>query len=172
MITPFRVVVADPPWQFRDKLGKRGADAHYQTMALHRLKRMRLPPIADDAALYMWRLSSMIPEAYELVDAWGFKHKTEIVWRKLTTKGRRWFCLGHYIRGEHETCIVATRGKITPKVRNIRSVFDAEVPLGQHSAKPEELQNIAERMFDGTYAELFARRIRPGWSCYGNEVVR
>lgn len=72
------------------------------------------------------------------------------------------------VRLAHETSIIATRGRPIPKSRSERSVFDA--PIGSHSAKPDEFYSIVERMYDGPRAEMFARRRRDGWSCYGNEL--
>ena len=59
-------------------------------------------------------------EALDLVRAWGFMPKTELVWKKLTTSGKRHIGMGRYLRAEHETCIVATRGKVRPAVRTLR----------------------------------------------------
>ena len=169
---PFRVLVADPPWSFNDKLPGpgRGAEKHYDVMDLDGIKNFKLPPLADDCYLFMWRVSSQVPEAYEVVKAWGFHHKSEIVWEKLTKHGKPWFGMGHHVRAAHETAIIAVRGSPKPLVRNIRSRFAAKVPEGRHSAKPEEFFDIVEAMCQGPFVELFARRHRPGWSCRGNEL--
>jgi N6-adenosine-specific RNA methylase IME4 len=172
----FRVVCADPAWQFSDRIGSRGADANYVTMNVDDLcGEFDLPPIADSAYLFCWRVSAMVEEAYRVVRAWGFVPKSEIVWRKLTKNGKPWFGMGHHVRTAHETCIVATRGKAHPKSRSIRSVFEAPVPCDVngkpiHSAKPEEFYAMIEQLCDGPYCELFARRFRPGWTCLGNEL--
>jgi len=124
----FKVLVADPPWPFSDPLpgASRGAGKNYKLQVLEAIKSMRLPQLADDAMLFLWRVSSQVPEAYEVVKAWGFEHKTEIVWQKLTKSGKRWFGMGRTLRATHETAIVATRGKPEIKLRNIRSV----IPFG------------------------------------------
>lgn len=36
--------------------------------------------------------------------------------------------------------------------------------------EPEEFYDIVERVSPGPYLELFARRSRPGWKIWGNEV--
>lgn len=41
---------------------------------------------------------------------------------------------------------------------------------GGHSEKPEPFQDDIERLVNGPYLELFARRHRPGWTCIGNEL--
>jgi N6-adenosine-specific RNA methylase IME4 len=190
---PFRVVVADPPWPFGDKLpgAGRGAAKNYDVLDTAYIRAGRfvggelLSHVADDAYLFLWRVSAgsgideltLAEEAYEVARHWGFAPKTEIVWRKQTKNGARHFGMGWHVRNEHETCIVATRGKVEPLVHNIRSVFDAVAPSGAngralHSAKPEEFYSeIVEKMRGGPYLELFARRRRPGWTCVGRQLT-
>lgn len=183
-----RVLVADPPWEFNDKLpGKgRGAAKHYSTLSLIDIHEFVRPidlnrhgklaiagapgqhEVDLNAYLFLWRVSSQVREAYEVIAEWGFEPKTELVWIKKTVNGNRHFGMGHHLRAEHETCIVATRGRVKPKVKNIRSTFEA--PVGRHSEKPEAFYEIVEEMCEGPYVELFARKYRIGWTCLGNEV--
>lgn len=167
---PFRVLCADPPWQFGDKLPGpgRGAEKHYPTMSVEELCAFPVPSLADDCVLFLWRVAAMQQEALDVMKAWGFKQKTEVVWRKQTINGCRWFGMGRIFRAEHETCLVGTRGRPEVQDRSTRSVFDATA--GRHSAKPEGFYDIVEKLYKGPYAELFARRVRPGWACFGNEV--
>jgi N6-adenosine-specific RNA methylase IME4 len=166
----FRVVLADPAWLFGDKLpGKgRGASKHYGCMPTRDICRMPLPPTDDVALLALWRVSSMQRDALDVIDAWGFTLKTELVWVKTTKLGKRHFGMGRTLRAEHETCLIATRGRFKPKVRNIRTTFTA--PVQEHSRKPDEIYAILEALSDGPYVELFARRRREGWTSIGNEL--
>lgn len=165
-----RVLCADPPWSFGDKLPgpSRGAEKNYPVLSVDDICAFPRPELASDALLFLWRVSSQVEEAYRVVRAWGFVPKTEIVWRKTTKNGKRWFGMGRIVRAEHETCIVAKRGRPVIKAKNVRSTFDAEA--GRHSAKPECFYDLVEQLSDGPYAEMFARRVRPGWTCVGNEV--
>jgi N6-adenosine-specific RNA methylase IME4 len=165
----FRVVVADPPWQFNDKLpgASRGAEKNYKTLSVEALKRFALPPVADDAHLFLWRVASMQEEALAVVKAWGFVLKSEIVWLKQTKNQKRWFGMGRQVRAEHETCLIATRGRPAVRSKSVRSTFAAKA--GRHSAKPDEFFEIVEQLCAGPYLELFARRERPGWTCLGDE---
>lgn len=173
---PFRVVVADCPWAPKDKLpGKtRGAARQYPVMPTADLCRLALPPIADDAVLLFWRLASMPQDALDVVRAWGFTPKTEIVWIKLTSKGgelgsaKLHFGMGRQVRASHEVCIVATRGRVRPLNRSTRSVFTA--PVGRHSEKPAAFFDLVESLYEGPRVELFSRRVRPGWTCVGHDV--
>jgi N6-adenosine-specific RNA methylase IME4 len=167
-----RVLVADPPWPFQDCLpGKgRGAGKHYGLLSIDDIANFPLPDLADDCYLFLWRVASQVWEAYDVCAAWGFVDKTELVWRKMTKHGKVHFGMGHHLRSAHETCIVATRGKPKPLVRNIRTIFDA--PVGRHSEKPEEFYRLVETFAKGPYVELFARQNRPGWTCFGEELPR
>jgi N6-adenosine-specific RNA methylase IME4 len=165
-----RVLCADPPWSFGDKLpgDSRGAEKNYAVMSVEDICKLALPPLAADAYLFLWRVSSQVEEAYRVVRAWGFVPKSEIVWEKLTKNGLPWFGMGRHVRASHETAVLAVRGKPKPRVRNIRSRFSAKA--GDHSQKPEEFYDLVEQLCDGPYVELFARRQRLGWTCLGNQM--
>lgn len=174
-MTAFRCIVADPPWSFSDKLpghkrGIRGAEAKYQVLSQPDIESFDLPPIAADAWLFLWRVASQVEEAYRVCRAWGFSPKSEIVWIKRTVKGGRHFGMGRSVRAEHETAIVASRGRPEILSRSIRSTFEA--PVGLHSAKPDAFFDLVEALVPGPRLELFARRERDGWTCLGNELPR
>lgn len=170
---PFRVITADPPWPFSDKLPgpKRGAEKHYSVLSIQDIKEFPLPRIADDALLFLWRVAGMVEEAYEVARAWDFQPKTEIVWVK-TAKGGTGlhFGMGHYVRAAHETCIIARRGKGKVRDRSVRSVFFAGTSGRSHSAKPPEFYRLVETLAEGPYLDLFSRTHRKGWTCIGNEI--
>ena len=175
----FQTIVSDPAWNFNDSLptyssgssfGHRGAAGHYDCIKMDDLKKIKIPNIADDAVLFLWKVAAMPEEAYDVIRAWGFTPKSELVWLKRTKTGKRHFGMGRYVRGEHETCVIAAKGRghKLVKTKNIRSTFEA--PAGKHSEKPDIFYNIVEEMVEGPYLELFSRKIRPGWICLGNEV--
>jgi N6-adenosine-specific RNA methylase IME4 len=165
-----RVLVADPPWLFGDKLPgpSRGAAKNYRVLTAAEICAFPLPPIADEAWLFLWRVSAMVEEAYRVVRAWGFVPKSEIVWEKVTSTGKPHFGMGRYVRASHEACIVAVRGKPKPLDRAVRSRFAA--PVRAHSEKPEVFYELVQRLSDGPWIELFARRRRDGWVTLGDQV--
>ncbi len=197
---PFTVISADPPWLMKDKLpgNGRGAVKKYPCLPTWEICRFPLPPIADDAILFLWRLAAMQLEALEVAKAWGFTVKSEIVWDKLTKNGKPWMGMGRYVRASHETALVCTRGRYKVDDRGVRSRFAVPVPtykagdpeigkvIGRnkrgepilrkvgdhiHSAKPAFFYtDIVQRMCKGPYCEMFARESRPGWTSLGNEV--
>lgn len=80
------------------------------------------------------------------------------------------FGMGRLFRQTHEVCLLGVRGKayegLSDKAQ--RSVhFDTNK---KHSAKPEILQNRLEKMYPkAVKLEMFARRVRAGWTCIGLE---
>jgi N6-adenosine-specific RNA methylase IME4 len=166
----FRVLLADPPWQFGDKLPGpgRGAEKHYRTLSVNELCAFPLPPLENDCTLFLWRVASMQQEALDVIKAWGFTVKAEIVWIKQTRHGKRHCGMGRTVRMEHEVCLIATRGRYVTLNKGIRSTFTAKV--NEHSAKPGVFYNIVEALREGPYVELFARCRRAGWTSLGNEV--
>ena len=161
----YRVLVADPPWPFKDALpGEgRGAVKHYDLMSVKEIMRYPQPAMFNDSLLFLWRVASMQQEALDVIDAWDFQLKSEIVWKKLTKHGKRFFGMGRTVRMEHETCLIATSGRPNILDSSIRSIFEA--PVGRHSEKPEKFYRIVEQLTAGPYIELFARRQREGWTC-------
>jgi N6-adenosine-specific RNA methylase IME4 len=176
---PARVLLVDWPWKFGDNLPgkKRGAAKNYGCMPAERAATFELPLLADNCLMLFWRVASMQQEALDIVGAWGFVVKSEIVWAKLTKNGAPWFGMGRYVRNGHEVCLICTRGRVKVNNRSIRSGFAAPVPVDErgryiHSAKPPEIYAIAEKLSDGPYVELFARRRREGWIQFGKQLPR
>jgi N6-adenosine-specific RNA methylase IME4 len=167
---PFRVVYADPAWSFKDRLPgvKRGAAKHYRVISQSEIMRFPLPPIAADAWLFMWRVHTHQREALQVIEAWGFKYASEMVWVKTAKNGRPRMGMGHTIRQSHEVCIVARRGRPEQLSRGVGSVILA--PRHLHSVKPAEMYDRIEQFAPGPYVELFARSRRPGWESIGDEV--
>ncbi len=190
----YRVLVADPPWQFDDALpgATRGAVRNYQTMSLSALMAFPMPRMLDDSFLFLWYVTSMVDEARALCRSWGFTPSgAELVWVKTTSAGAfiddpaaglssilptDWrskvtklaFGMGRTLRNCDERCLIAKRGRPAVASRSERSVFFA--PRGRHSEKPVRFYDIVERLTDGPYIELFARQQRSGWSAVGNEL--
>lgn len=169
---PYQCIVADPPWKFADHLpGKgRGAAKHYDCMTVEQICGLKLPEIAPDAILFLWRVASMSEEALQVVRAWGFTPKSEIVWVKTTKRGNVRMGMGRTVRNAHEICIVATRGRHSRLIDSHRELSVVSAQRREHSEKPAEFYALVERLCVGPRLELFARRHRPGWACVGSEL--
>ncbi|MDE6995273.1 MAG: cytosine methyltransferase, partial [Lachnospiraceae bacterium] len=117
----------------------------------------------DNAHLYLWCPNGLLPQALEVIKAWGFTFRSPIYWIKPRLG------LGVYIRNASETCLFATRGKAPVKFHAQPNwLFAPQQP--RHSEKPAEQFAIIERLSGGPYLELFARRRQPGWDCWGFEA--
>ena len=163
----FRTIVADPPWDINQK-GKRGAAAHYDLMNLDSIKKMPVEDLAqDNAHLWLWVPNGLAQEGLDVMKAWGFTYRNLLVWIK-TNIG---LGLGNYLRNGCEIALFGTRGRAPVKFKGQSNLLFA--PRQDHSHKPEEFFAIVERLYDGPYLELFARRYpssNKDWSVWGNEI--
>ena len=167
--TPFKVIVADPPWKMTG--GKnRGADSHYNVLnqgQLIALVKMWIANenIAKDAHMYLWVTNTFLAAGLDLMRECGFTYKTNIVWTK------NQMGMGQYFRGKHEICLFGIKGKgynVRTHAKNITSVIHEA--KREHSRKPLEFYKLVEARSHGPYIELFSRTSRRGWKMIGNEV--
>jgi N6-adenosine-specific RNA methylase IME4/ParB-like chromosome segregation protein Spo0J len=166
----YAVIYADPPWHFEvynEESGIESAAAnHYSTMSLDEIRALPIPSLASpDAALFMWTTVPHLRESFQVLDAWGFEYKTNIVWVKDKIG------LGYFVRNQHELLLVATRGDMPSPSPANRPPSVISAPRREHSRKPDEAYELIERMYpELPKIELFARHARPGWAAWGNEV--
>jgi len=159
----YRVILADPPWDYDNSGFEQSAAQHYPTVPTGEIAALR-PPAAADAVLFLWATSPLLPDAQRVMEAWGFAYKASFVWVKDRAPGIGWF-----VRTRHELLLVGVRGAIGHPSAQPDSIIDGKV--AEHSHKPEAAYGLIESMYDGPYVELFARRARAGWHAWGNEVV-
>lgn len=160
----FPILLVDPPWRYEDAEPTRAIENHYPTMSAADLADMDVPA-ADDAVLFMWTTSPKLREAFALLDAWGFEYRTCLVW----VKDR--IGMGYYARQRHELLLVAKTGALPVPDPQNRPDSVIEAPRGVHSAKPDVVYELIERMYPGyRYCELFARATRDGWTSWGNQA--
>jgi N6-adenosine-specific RNA methylase IME4 len=169
-------ILADPPWAFRTYSAKgegKSASRHYSVMTLGALKALPVASLAaPDCALLVWATFPLLPEALEVISAWGFTFKGNgFLWAKQSTTGRTWhFGCGYGTRKNTEPCLLATRGspRRLPTGASVRELVVA--PRREHSRKPDEVRDQIRLLFPGPYLELFARERADGWHAWGNEV--
>lgn len=164
----YAVLYADPPWRFNvynEECGiERAAGNHYSTMPLDEICALPILSLASpDAALFMWTTVPHLRESFDVLVAWGFEYKTNIVWVKDKIG------LGYFVRNQHELLLVATRGDMPSPSPANRPPSVISAPRREHSRKPA--YELIERMYpELPKIELFARHARPGWAAWGNEV--
>ncbi len=170
----FDLIMADAAWSFDNwsKAGERkNAKAHYDCTPIDWIKSLPVAALAaGNAVLWLWATNPMLPQAFEVMEAWGFTFKTAGHWVKRTRHGKLAFGTGYILRCAGEPFLIGTRG--APKcARNVRSVIEG--PIREHSRKPDEAFTAAEALIPtARRIELFSRQSRPGWASWGNETTK
>jgi N6-adenosine-specific RNA methylase IME4 len=161
----YELVYVDPAWQLGNPSGAYAPEQHYPTTPLPEIKALALPA-ARDAGLFLWAVNCLLPEALEVMQAWGFEYKTNFVWDKGSIG------LGTWARNQHELLLFGRRGNFPPPPPEQRQSSVIHAPRGRHSQKPADAYQLIERMYPhATKLELFARgKPRPGWAAWCNEV--
>lgn len=142
--------------------------------------------VAPDAHCLLWITGPFLNKAEAVLNSWGFKFSTDaFVWIKLRTGlGRDQYQLltpeefilllhmgtGQTTRKNAEFCILGRRGNPKRLVSDVHEVIISVV--GEHSRKPEEFYERAERYAPGPRLDLFARAPREGWTGWGDELEK
>ena len=165
----YPVVYADPPWLYDTGTTdpSRIIANKYPPMPLDEIKALPVGKLATEIAiLFMWATNPMLPEALQVIEAWGFKYKTNIAWDKEIAGA------GYWVRGQHELLLIATRGDMPTPPEALRPSSVLRSRRGEHSAKPDEAASLILRMFPTLpRIELFARGEREGFAVWGNQVA-
>jgi N6-adenosine-specific RNA methylase IME4 len=188
----FRAICADPPWHFRARTAlqtqnfkcRRDAEKHYAVMGTEEIRALPVRDLAakDGAHLFLWATGPCLKQAFEVMEAWGFKYSAvAFTWVKLKRRlggpQLRMVCdladdlhvgLGLTTRKNAEFCLLGRRGNAHRNAKDVREVILS--PRREHSRKPDEAYARIERYCDGPYLEMFSRQDRPGWMSWGNET--
>lgn len=174
----FGTVLADPPWRFSNRSGKIAPEYHrtarYETLPFDEITGLGVSEFLLDAAhCYLWVPNALLPMGFEVLKAWGFEYKTNIVWHKVRkdggSDGRG---VGFYFRNVTELVLFGIRGKgartLAPGRRQVNLLASRK---REHSRKPDELYDVIEACSRGPYLELFGRGKREGWTVWGDQAV-
>jgi N6-adenosine-specific RNA methylase IME4 len=173
----FGAILADPPWQFKNRTGKVAPEHHrlsrYSTMTLPEIKSL---PVVHAAApvchLYLWVPNALLPDGLDVMKSWGFQYKSNIVWHKIRKDGGPdGRGVGFYFRNVTEILLFGVRGKNARTLAPGRSqVNSISTRKREHSRKPDEQYGLIERCSPGPFLEMFARGNRQNWSSWGNQA--
>ena len=173
----FSTILADPPWQFQNRTGKIAPEHRrlnrYGTLDLEKIKSLPVVHLLKDTAhLYLWVPNALLPEGIEVLRAWGFQYKSNIVWHKIRKDGGPdGRGVGFYFRNTTELILFGVRGKNVRTLAPGRSQVNIiKTQKREHSRKPDELYPIIEACSPGPFLELFARGPRPRWTVWGNQA--
>jgi len=161
----FGTVYADPPWPFRDRASRGAANQHYPTLTLKQIIAEPVAQLAADAShLHLWCPSAMVPDAFQVIAAWGFDYRSTFIWLKPNLG------VGHYWRCSHEILLLGVRSNLPFRDHSQRSWIQAD--RRTHSEKPDEVRRLIERVSPGPYLELYGRVVpeNTAWTIYGNQL--
>ena len=117
---------------------------------------LRAVPLGDDTE----------DEALDVMAAWGFTYKSQIIWDKEDIG------LGYWTREQHEVLLIGTRGNVPAPAPGEQLESVTRSPRGPHGEKPPIFAAWIEVLYPTTpKLEMFARGGRErGWDRWGNEV--
>lgn len=172
----FGTILADPPWQFTNRTGKMAPEHkrlnRYATLKTPEIKTIPVPLACSDSChLYLWVPNALLKEGLEVMEAWGFQYKTNIVWHKIRKDGGPdGRGVGFYFRNTTELILFGVRGKLRTLDAGRTQVNIIKSRKREHSRKPDELYELIESCSPGPYLELFARgQHSKRWHVWGNQ---
>ena len=172
----FGAIIADPPWQFKNRTGKVAPEhkrlKRYNTLSIREIMEMPIEEVAAEKShLYLWCPNAFVHEGLETMRSWGFTYKTNLIWHKVRKDGGPdGRGVGFYFRNTTEMVLFGVRGKLRTLASGRSQVNIIRTQKREHSRKPDELYGVIEACSPGPYLELFARRTRDGWAQWGDEL--
>lgn len=178
----YDVVLIDPPWPYpnRNKGGSFGLGAigHYNLMTIEDIVETfsLLDSVCNEnAAVFAWAVHPKLNELFQCAQElykYKFRYATcAFNWIKTNKDGSIFKGVGNYTASNSEPCYLFVRGKMPPEEKLVKSIITHA--RMEHSKKPEEVQDLIERMYPLNrykHLEIFARRTRPNWKCLGIEL--
>jgi N6-adenosine-specific RNA methylase IME4 len=171
----FSTVLADPPWRFANRTGKVAPEHRrlnrYSTMPLEAILSLDVKAVlAPKAHLYLWVPNALLPDGLKVMESWGFRYVSNIVWAKRRKDGGPdGRGVGFYFRNVTEILLFGVKGSLRTLAPGRSQVNMIETRKREHSRKPDEQYDLIEACSPGPYLEMFARHARPGWSVWGDE---
>lgn len=174
----YRTIYADPPWQFQNRTGKVAPEhkrlSRYSTMTVPEICRLPVAEAADEKShLYLWVPNALLPQGLEVMEAWGFAYKTNIIWEKIRKDGMPdGRGVGFYFRNVTEILLFGIRGEKNRTLDPGRSQVNLLRAIKrEHSRKPDEFISLIERCSPAPFLEMFARGSRRDWDMWGNQAT-
>lgn len=173
----YNVIYVDPPWKYKQKSAgrgnKSGASDKYKTEDVSKLPVNQITE--DNALIFMWATTPLLPDAFELLKTWGFTYKSMIVWEKTGLLG-----MGNWLRINTEFILIGFKGDVVPFKHQERNIYKHKV--GRHSQKPHFFRELVSilalktfnnvvklEMFARTRDGMFGDIEYEGWDVYGDQ---
>lgn len=169
----FGVILADPEWEHQpwsDAGLAKAAVNHYPVSSIDDIKARPVAALAaDDCVLLMWTTVPHLAQAFDVLAAWGFTYKSNMVWRKAYAGERQG--MGYWTRINHEILLIATRGAPPCPAPGTQWGSVQDAPAGKHSEKPDFAHRFAEQFYPSVAKiEMNAAdpsNPRAGWEAWG-----
>jgi N6-adenosine-specific RNA methylase IME4 len=172
----YATILADPPWRFLNRTGKVAPEhkrlSRYDTLSLDEIKQIPVQSVAGEKShLYLWVPNALLPDGLEVMKAWGFTYKSNIIWHKIRKDGGPdGRGVGFYFRNTTELVLFGIRGSMRTLDPGRSQVNIIRTQKQEHSRKPDELYELIERCSPSPYLEIFARGKRKGWDVFGDQA--
>jgi len=151
----FNVIYVNAPWD---------ADKRPAEITFDDAKNLKIPT-EEDAVLFLWSSSPNLEKSLRLMNAWGFKYKTNLIWDKTENHANA------FIRGQHNILLIGIKGKFPlPDVTTgISSVYREE--SNDHSDKPKWFYEQIEKFYpNGKFLEIFSSQaFNSKWNIWENK---
>lgn len=131
-------------------------------------------PALDAAVLFFWTTANRMDIAVDMIRAWGFDYKSQIIWNKMHQGTGRW------VFDLHEVLIIATRGSIPAPIPGDQCPSVYFEKKSEHSRKPVYFAELIQELYpDIPKLEMFQRkqslapddvRLNGQWQFWGNEA--
>ncbi|XP_061851283.1 N(6)-adenine-specific methyltransferase METTL4 isoform X4 [Colius striatus] len=177
----YDVIVIDPPWE--NKSVKRSN--RYSHLSSWQIKQIPVPALAAPNCLVVtWvtnRQKHLRFVKDELYPHWSVKTLAEWHWVKITRDGEFVLPLDSLHKKPYEVLVLGrVQGDIKEASRKSEEILPVpehklivSIPCSLHSHKPPLAAVLAEFIKpDVECLELFARNLQPGWTSWGNEVLK
>ena len=175
----FKTIVADPPWEYPEGFNtvsasngipigpiKHDKPLPYPSMTIAEICALPVANLADkDCRLWLWTTSRYLPDAFDVMKAWGFRYRQTLVWHK--TDGNMG---GGVAPNSAEFLLVGVKGN-PPIGKKLKQSVHKLPQSKTHSRKPREWRWLIEQVDTiEPRLEMFARQTHPGWNIWGNEL--
>ena len=172
----FSTVLADPAWRFTNRTGKVAPEHRrldrYSTMDHDAIRALPVSAVcAENAHLYLWVPNALLPDGLSVMEAWGFRYISNIIWAKRRKDGGPdGRGVGFYFRNVTEMLLFGVKGSMRTLPPARSQVNMIETRKREHSRKPDEQYDLIKRCSPGPYLEMFARYPHDGWVTWGDEA--
>ncbi|KAL1921514.1 uncharacterized protein VTP21DRAFT_11230 [Calcarisporiella thermophila] len=169
----FDLIVLDPPWPNKS-ISRSSAYMPIDAYDLHKIPIRRLLNPSGTGTIAVWctnkpKFRRLVVE--KLFPIWGVRLIEEMCWLKVTIQGEPVVNLESPHRKPYERLIIGKMG-IKSEVEVEKRVM-VGVPSHNHSRKPPLHEILATHLPNTPRClELFARNLLPGWTSWGNEVLK